>query len=382
MAQEKRTTKSKSKKSEYFLDNDEASSSSTVEKKLKSTITEDLKKKFIFKAHERRKTGEVQLEERSIIYTVDDIIQKTKKDNNELMSLLSDLNLIEVGKDEIVVNFEESKIINLPKLSENQFQNRFHIREGKLSFICRRNCVELFEKVIESIDENNESRDNLDEKLKLIETDHSAWVNNIPTLLKTFGLVIVSASANNEAYPNEFKSWEDYSICGGYNYEEFEEWCKMRNYKVNENPKIKSQLDFIRFWTNSYPLELDLWHKTDGYDLEEKTSNYLKKRGHEIKLSHQIFQKSLSPRELESLNECVISMIFKSTKPSMIFGMNRQFMYETCVFDKEEDENTKRDIITAIHPLAQQAIIDAHSNHPLNELRDFVSTVFNNRVFK
>ncbi|CAG8817835.1 7468_t:CDS:1, partial [Racocetra fulgida] len=145
----------------------------------------------------------------------------------------------------------------------------------------------------------------------------------------------------------------------------------------NENLKIKSQLDSIRLWTNSYPLELDLWYKTDGYDLEEKTSNYLNKRGDEINLSHRIFRKSLSSHELESLNECVISMIFKSTRPIRIFGMNRQFMY---VCDKE-DASTKRKIITAIHPLAQQAIIDSHPNNPLNELRDIVSAIFNNEEY-
>ncbi|CAG8752576.1 508_t:CDS:2, partial [Racocetra persica] len=115
------------------------------------------------------------------------------------------------------------------------------------------------------------------------------------------------------------------------------------------------------FWTNSYPLELDLWHETDGYDLEKKTTDYLHKRQNEIKLSHQIFRKSLSSDELKSLNECVISMIFKSTIPDRTFDMNRQFMY---VFDKED-----------------ATIIDSHSNHPLNELRDIVSAVFNKKEY-
>ncbi|CAG8687458.1 5681_t:CDS:1, partial [Racocetra fulgida] len=119
MAQEKRTTKSKS---EYFLDNDEASSSSTIKKRLKRAPTEDSEDEVSLETHKKRRIGEGQLEKLSINYTVDNIIQKTKKDNNELMSILSDLNLVKVAKNKITVSFKESMIIDLPQLSENKFQ--------------------------------------------------------------------------------------------------------------------------------------------------------------------------------------------------------------------------------------------------------------------
>ncbi|CAG8828159.1 20982_t:CDS:2, partial [Racocetra persica] len=108
--------------------------------------------------------------------------------NNELMSLLSDLNLIEVGEDGIAVNFEDN---------------------DELSPL---NIADWIEFVTYGL------TDDLDEKLKLIESDHFEWVEefkmlnsdsiNIPALLKTDDLVIVSASVNNEACPKEFKSWK------------------------------------------------------------------------------------------------------------------------------------------------------------------------------
>ncbi|RIB12581.1 hypothetical protein C2G38_2144994 [Gigaspora rosea] len=210
-------------------------------------------------------------------------------------------------------------------------------------------------------------------------------VKTLPASLDKIGRVIVSASANNEEFPKEFETWEKLSMYSGYTDDEFLEWCKMRNYKIDD-PQIKSQLDSIRLWTNSYPLELDLWHMTNEsnesnepslIDLIEKTSKYLDRRGTQIKSKHQEFRKKLDHNELKSLNNCVVSMILGSTKPGAIYGMNRQFMYEKSVSKGGDSRKT----IVAIHPLAQQAIIDSHPDHPLNELRDMVSAVFNKNEY-
>ncbi|CAG8518080.1 25064_t:CDS:2 [Gigaspora margarita] len=487
------TKTKKSKKTETPLDNDEGSSSGMIEKKLKRTLTTAELDKINPPTLKKIMFEKTQSERSSIIYHPDNIIQKTKNDNDELKKLLISKELIDVKEEELKVNYKNSEIINLPQLSGNKFQDRIHIREGKLPFICRRNCVEIFRKVIDSIDEQNESRglyifgpsglgksysiyylvaqlrlhnnlrvtyinsceewwgshenvpyefllnelictfsndelspltvadwiefviDGLTERLsnkfdKL--TEDSEWVEEfmmrsgnsieerfktfiialrtyvrenrylwiwvfdqhnalhkydvlakypfslvevLPTFLDKRGLIIVSASANNEVFPKAFESWEKFSMYSGYTDDEFLEWCKMRNYKIDRDPRLKSQLDSIRLWTNSYPLELDLWHMTKG-------SNH---------------------NELISLNSCVVSMMLGSSKPGAIYGMNRQFMYEKSVSETDEggDTNAIRKTIVAIHPLAQQAIIDCHPEHPFNELRDMVSAVFNQDEF-
>ncbi|RIB24536.1 hypothetical protein C2G38_2139225 [Gigaspora rosea] len=424
------------------------------------------------------------------------MIQKTKNDNAELKELLMNKELIEVKEEDIIVKkYQNPEIINLPLLSENKFQNRIHIRGGKLPFIYRRSCHEILSKVRDSIGEKNESRglyifgpsglgksysiyylvaqlrlynnlirityinsceewwrshsvhpyelllneliytfsndelspltvadwiefvnDGLTESLrnkldneerfktfiiglrkyvrekqyrwvwvfdqhnalhkhKVLEEYPFSLVKALPTFLNKIGLIIVSASANNEEYPKEFESWEKFSMYSGYTDDEFLEWCKMRNYEIDSDPQLKSQLESIRFWTNAYPLELDLWHMTNEStdDLIEKISSYLDWRGTDIKSNHKKFRKTLDDDEKESLNRCVVSMILGSTKPGAIDGMNRQFMYEKSV----DEGGYIRKTIAAIHPLAQQAIIDSHSEHPLNELRDMVSAVFN-----
>ncbi|RIB04940.1 hypothetical protein C2G38_1987717 [Gigaspora rosea] len=420
------------------------------------------------------------------------MIKRTKNDYDELKELLISKVLIGIKEGSLIVNYKNS-VINLPQLSGNKFQNRIRIKDGILPFICRRNCVDMFYKVKNSIEDPNESRglyifgpsglgksysiyylvaqlrlyNNLrvtyinsceewwsshenvpyefllnelictfsndklspltvadwiefvikglkkgeecfktfiEELRKYVLEKEYLWiwvfdqhnalhkynaltkypyllVKTLPTLLNKIGLVIVSASANNEVFPKEFKSWEKFSIYNGYTDDEFLEWCKMRNYKIDD-PQLKSQLDSIRLWTNSYPLELDLWHTTNKsnesnesslIDLIEKTSKYLDWRGTEIKSNYQTFRKNLDHNELISLNNCVVSMILGSTKPGAIYGMNRQFMYEKSVSKGGDSRKT----IVAIHPLAQQAIIDSHPDHPLNELRDMVSAVFN-----
>ncbi|CAG8642951.1 9513_t:CDS:2, partial [Gigaspora rosea] len=216
-------------------------------------------------------------------------------------------------------------------------------------------------------------------KYKVLEEYPFTLVKTLRTFLNTIGLIIVSASANDEEYPNEFESWEKFSMYSGYTDDEFLEWCKMRNYKIDSDQQLKSQLDSIRFWTNSYPLELDLWHMTNESTdsliekTNESTDDLIEKISTQIKSKHKKFRKTLDDDELESLNRCVVSMILGSTKPGAIDGMNRQFMYEKSV----NEEGYIRKTIAAIHPLAQQAIINSHSEHPLTELKDMVSAVFN-----
>ncbi|KAF0537247.1 hypothetical protein F8M41_008559 [Gigaspora margarita] len=500
------TKTKKSKKPETLLDN-EGSSSAMIEKNLKRALPTDIAFKGI-KVKKTKKTQSEQSEqsEQFIVYPVDDMIQKTNNDNDELKKLLISKELIDVREEQIIFKkYKNSEIINLPRLSENKLQNRMHIRKGKLPFIYRRNCNEIFCKVLGSIEEQNASRglyifgpsglgksysiyylvaqfrlynnlrvtyinsceewwrshedepyefllnelictfsndelsplnvadwiefvnDGLTKRLsnkfdelkenskysneerfktfitglrKYVREKEYLWVwvfdqhnalhkynalakypfslvKTLPTRLDEIGLIIVSVSANNEVYPKEFESWEKFSMYSGYTDDEFLEWCKMRNYEIDRDPQLKSQLDSIRFWTNSYPLELDLWHwhmtNADGSSLVEETSKYLRMRGTQIKSNYQTFRKSLDHNELISLNSCVVSMILGSTSPGAIYGMNRQFMYEKSV----SEGGDSRETIVAIHPLAQQAIIDSHSEHPLKELRDMVSAVFN-----
>ncbi|CAG8773984.1 7493_t:CDS:1, partial [Racocetra fulgida] len=84
------------------------------------------------------------------------LISQTKKNNDELRELFSGNNLINTVKESI--KFEKPVLINIPDFSENKFQDRFNFKEGKLPFICRKNCIDLFNNAMNSLNEDNNSR--------------------------------------------------------------------------------------------------------------------------------------------------------------------------------------------------------------------------------
>ncbi|CAG8822796.1 34920_t:CDS:2, partial [Gigaspora margarita] len=176
----------------------------------------------------------------------------------------------------------------------------------------------------------------------------------LPASLLSNGLVIVSASANDEAFPLKFKEWNHLELSGGYSDDEFREWCKLRNYDIDEDPQLKLHLDKVKFRTEYYPLELDLWHWTDEINFENKTSKYMNKRESEIALAHEAFRDRLSEEEKQIL-----------TTKGEILSYN------------DMGEKTLKSVRTLLYtPLARRAIINSHKQHPLHELKDIVSTIF------
>ncbi|CAG8575489.1 21430_t:CDS:2, partial [Gigaspora margarita] len=439
----------------------------------------------------------------------DSIVQKTKEINSELKSLLMSKDLVNI-KDSFIVKLKKLELINLPVLSENKIQDPLKINEdGRISFICRRNCIEIFDTVVKSVSEENRSRGlcirghsgvgksysiyylasrlrindkirityinsceewyndhinnkylfqlkelmctfsndvmspltladwaifvmkgltrYLDEKLDEL-TGHSKWVEvfrlrnkdknidgrfkmfinelmiyidespyywiwifdqhnslckhkvlgnypfnlatTLPSSLCSNGLIIVSTSTNNEEFPTEFESWNHFDFSGGYKDDEFREWCKLHNYNTDEDLLLKLHLDKVRFWTSSYPLELDLWYLTDGTNFEDKTSKYMKQRESEIALAHENYRKNLSKERRSNLNSCVVTMVLESTRLSNVdFGLDRQFMYKENIltYNSEGEKNDE---------ISKQAIINSQKKHPLQEFSDPVSDIF------
>ncbi|CAG8714194.1 16287_t:CDS:2, partial [Cetraspora pellucida] len=449
--------------------------------------------------------------EGDFFFEVEELVSQTKKNNDELRELLSGYNLI--NSVDVSIMFEKPVLINIPELGEKKFQNRFNFKEGKIPFICRRNCTDLFNKVMNSLDESNNSRGlyiygpsglgksysiyYLATQLRLFDNDYRVtyinscdewylshrnepyeyllkelirtfsddelspftltdWIefvmkgitkrlnkkldelkNNtdfaetimafnknfedrfamflkglrnyiknkyfwiwifdqynalyknkalndrpfslvkeLTTFLNKAGLIIVSASANNEEYPNEFDSWQIFTIYDGYDDDEFEEWCRLCGYDYH-NLDIKPHLDELRYLTNSIPLELDKWHRIKGNNLRDKISTYKKSRGKEIARQHEKFRSNLSPDKLINLKQCVATMVLKTViSDDVDYGLNRQFMYEKTIRIRNDIEIKT---YAAIHPIAEQAIKNSHSEHYLhfkNDLERVASSVF------
>ncbi|CAG8695469.1 13241_t:CDS:2, partial [Funneliformis mosseae] len=138
-------------------------------------------------------------------------------------------------------------------------------------------------------------------------------------------------STNNEVFPKEFKPWKQLNLFGGYDDNEFNEWCKLYNYDIDGDLETKSQLEVIKFWTGAYPLELDIWHQTPGNNLLEKSQKYLANRKASIGLSHQSYIESLSIGREENLSKCITSMILQTVPPEMDYGMDRQLMHKDTI---------------------------------------------------
>ncbi|KAF0377024.1 hypothetical protein F8M41_012648 [Gigaspora margarita] len=135
----------------------------------------------------------------------------------------------------------------------------------------------------------------LDEKLDEL-TGYSKWIEKFRLNNKDKNI-----EGRFKAFPLKFKEWNHLELSGGYSDDEFREWCKLRNYNIDEDPQLKLHLDKVKFWTESYPLELDLWHWTDEINFENKTSKYMNKRESEIALAHEAFRDRLSEEEKQIL---------------------------------------------------------------------------------
>ncbi|CAG8439171.1 12765_t:CDS:2 [Cetraspora pellucida] len=100
----------------------------------------------------RRKTSRPELYQLQypVNFNFNEFVKEIKSKNNELRDLFIRNNLINTKGE---FTFQKPKLVNLSRLSDNNFQDRFNINKDKLPFICRKNCIEIFDRVMDSIDE-------------------------------------------------------------------------------------------------------------------------------------------------------------------------------------------------------------------------------------
>ncbi|GES95375.1 hypothetical protein GLOIN_2v1782051 [Rhizophagus clarus] len=189
-------------------------------------------------------------------------------------------------------------------------------------------------------------------------------VNGLSGILNNSGLIIVSETSNNDAC--RFKSWNKLNLFDGYDDDEFNQWCTLRGYDDN-----KAQMDYVKYWTSAYPLELDIWYDTPAGNLQEKTENYLGLRESIIARDYQIYQDNLSKKRAENLNACVTSMILQTEPPlNKTYDMDHRFMRVGSVSFLDENEEFEIETILAIHPLTRLAITHSHGQNVINDLNE------------
>ena len=175
--------------------------------------------------------------------------------------------------------------------------------------------------------------------------------------------VVISASANNEGYPTEMKGWHTHDISSHrFDQEEFKVWCD--HYLLEDNTKVNHEseeaMDAL-FWTGGVPYELDLLWKQPRKTLTEKTLLYREKRVEEMGDNHGKFYKTLVDREKDNLAECISRMALSMPPPKLKVGMDRQ------IFDIVPEVGGK-DIITALNPVARDALITYHGKNLMTSL--------------
>ncbi|KAJ2986999.1 hypothetical protein HDV02_006406, partial [Globomyces sp. JEL0801] len=119
-------------------------------------------------------------------------------------------------------------------------------------------------------------------------------------------------------------------------------------------------IDALR-WTGGVPYELDLLWKQPVEGLIEKTKLYREKRVKEMGDNHGKFYKTLVDKEKDNLADCISRMALSMPPPKLIVGMDRQ------IFDIVPDVDGK-DIITALNPVARDALITYHGKDLMNSL--------------
>ena len=183
--------------------------------------------------------------------------------------------------------------------------------------------------------------------------------------------VIISASANNEGYPTEMKGWQTHDISSHrFDEDEFKVWCEHYLLENNQvNPESEEALDAL-YWTGGVPYELDLLWKQPVKTLVEKTMLYRQKRVEEMAESHSKFYKKLVDKEKDNLAKCISRMALELSPPKTKVGMDRQ------LFDIILDiDNTQ--IITALNPVARDALITYHGQGLMTSLDLVAELVFN-----
>jgi hypothetical protein len=188
-------------------------------------------------------------------------------------------------------------------------------------------------------------------------------INGLSGILKNAGLIIASETSNNEV--RRFKSWNKLSLFDGYDDDEFNQWRILRGYGNI------AQLNYVKYWTGAYPLELDKWHDTPAGNLQEKTENYLEIRETVVARDHQIYRDNLSDKGVENLNACVASMILQIEYPfSKTYDMDHRFMRVGSVSFLDEDEEFEVETVLAIYPFARLAITHAHGQNVIEDLEE------------
>ncbi|KAI3658488.1 hypothetical protein MP638_001914 [Amoeboaphelidium occidentale] len=184
--------------------------------------------------------------------------------------------------------------------------------------------------------------------------------------------VVISASANNEGYPTEMKGWYTYDISShNFDDDEFKAWCDyywLHN-DVKINPKSDEAVEAF-YWTGGVPYELSLLWKQPKETLQEKTALYRHERMKEMADMHAKFSDNLSELRRQNLRECITRMAFGLSPPETITGMDRQ------VFDIIQDDNGDA-LITALNPIARQALLGYHGVGLMNSLGMVAEVVFN-----
>ncbi|KAJ2995810.1 hypothetical protein HDV02_000387 [Globomyces sp. JEL0801] len=169
--------------------------------------------------------------------------------------------------------------------------------------------------------------------------------------------VIISASANNEGYPTEMKGWQTHDISSHrFDDSEFKVWCD--HYHLENigkvDPESEEAIDAL-YWTGGVPYELDLLWKQPEKTLIKKTLLYRQNRVNEMAVSHAKFCDKLSAEKKLNLKECISRMALGLSPPKTKIGMDHQ------LFDIVPDIYGK-DIITALNPVARDALITYHGH--------------------
>jgi hypothetical protein len=201
-------------------------------------------------------------------------------------------------------------------------------------------------------------------------TAELAWsiLKNLASCRSLQVSVLGSASANNEAIPIEFASWESHSVdLVPYSYEEseFELWC--------QNSKLKPSDDMIRevrHYTGGIPLELDFFNRINETVLSDKLHAYKSARLEQLILSHRKFCNSLTQHDVQNLKDCIGRLALRLSPPDHLCAMDRQLL----VIDEDQRAPGKR--LVALFPLARSAVLSYHSDIIQESLKNVAEIVF------
>lgn len=182
--------------------------------------------------------------------------------------------------------------------------------------------------------------------------------------------VIISASANNEGYPTEMKGWQTHDISSHrFDEDEFKVWCDHYRLENIVNHESEEAVDAL-YWTGGVPYELDLLWKQPDKTLVGKTMMYRRERARDMMESHGKFFDKLSDEKKFNLKECISRMALGLSPPKGLIGMDRQ------LFDIMLDIDNIY-IITALNPIARDALIAYHGKVLVNSLGLVADIVFN-----